>query len=116
METIITPKILTEMILNASPEKRIHIVGRALVGLFQRQTEDERANNSVAHDNGRGFMSCDSIGGSLTAKSYIKRRTLQDWQVEKWTRLGSNGLPILAKYARQLNEISNEKKLARSAA
>lgn len=116
METIITPQILADMLTNASPERRIHIVGRALVGLFHRQTEDERANNTVAHDNGRGFMSCDSIGGSLTAKSYIKRGTLQDWQVEKWTRPARNGLPRLAKYARQLNEIAIEKKLARSAA
>ena len=48
----------------------MHAIGRALVHLFRRQTEDEQESNSTRHDNQRGFTSSDARRGSITAKYY----------------------------------------------
>jgi hypothetical protein len=105
-QVIVTRDSLQKMLDNADAVKRQHIVGRALVALFERQTAAEQADNVTKEDNGVGFAGCDSIGGSLTAKSYLKNKTLQAWQVEKWMKRGSNGYARLCKYAGQLNEIA----------
>lgn len=105
-QAIVTRESLQQMIINADSVKLQHIVGRALVALFQRQTEGEKAANTTNCDNGVGFAGCDSIGGSLTAKSYMRHHSLEAWQVEKWTRIASNGFPRICKYASQLNEIA----------
>lgn len=108
-QAIITRDTLRNMLNEATLEKQIQIVGRALVVLFERQTTSEQAANSTDQDNSRGFASCDARGGSLTAKSFIKYRTLQTWQLQKWTNVQANGYPKLCKYHRQLNEAAEEK-------
>jgi hypothetical protein len=109
VQPIVTRESLARMLLEADDVKRQHIIGRALVALFKRQTQAEQANLTTQVDNGVGFTGGDAIGGSLTAKSYLARRQLQPWQVEKWTRTGSNGFPRICKYAKQLDEIARER-------
>jgi hypothetical protein len=106
VQPLVTRESLQRMIDEADAVKRMHIVGRALTALFARQTQAEQADNVTKVDNGVGFAGCDSVGGSLTAKSYLARQALQPWQVEKWTRTGSNGFPRICKYAKQLDEIA----------
>jgi hypothetical protein len=103
---IVTRQSLQQMLDQADHAKRAQIVGRALVALFKRQTEAEKAANVTNNDNGVGFASCDAKSGSLTAKSYLRNRTLEQWQVEKWLRRQKNGFARLTKYAGQLNEIA----------
>lgn len=53
MKTIITKEILQNMLDNANDQRRIHIVGHALVVLFKNQTDDERCARrsvKVTHD------------------------------------------------------------------
>lgn len=85
-----------------------HVVGRALVALFERQTADEQASNTTEVHNTVGFAGADGRSGALTAKSYLKNGRLAEWQVEQWTR-PFRGRPRLCKYHRQLNEIAQEK-------
>lgn len=85
-----------------------HVVGRALVALFERQTKDEQAVNDTRVWNAVGFASSDARSGSLTAKSYLKNKSLLDWQVDNWTR-DFRGRPRLCKYHKQLNQIAMEK-------
>lgn len=112
---IITRERIREM-LNSEIEKRIHIVGRALVALFERQTESEKHANTTNDLNSRGFAGSDAKPGSIAAKYYLKRGTLLDWQLERWTKVGANGFPKLAKYHRQLNEIAVAKAQRRESA
>ena len=108
-QPIVTRESLQSMLDNADVVKRQHVVGRALVALFDRQTQAEQLSNGTIADNNIGFAGGDARGGSLTAKTYLKRRSLEEWQVEKWTRRQANGFSRLCKYAKQLNEIATAK-------
>jgi hypothetical protein len=90
-------------------EKLQHIIGRACVVLFERQTQHEQAANQTEMHNMVGFTHADALGGSLTAKTYLKNRSLQDWQVAKWTKRGKSGFSRLTKYWKQLNQAAEEK-------
>lgn len=105
-QVLVSRDSLQRMIDNADAVKRQHIIGRALVALFERQTEDEKRDNTTKLDNNVGFAGCDSKSGSLTAKSYLKNKGLATWQVEKWTARQKNGFARICKYAGQLNEIA----------
>jgi len=106
---LVTKDSLNQMLMQADNAKRIHIIGRALVGLFERQTAAEQSSDVTTNDNGIGFASSDARTGSLTAKSYIARQNLVQWQIDQWMR-PSHGYPRICKYARQLNEIAVEKR------
>lgn len=84
------------------PTKRPHVIGRALVALFNNQTRDEKSSNITNHDNMIGFSGADAKSGSITAKYYLKHGTLLDWQIDQWMR-DFRGYPRICKYVRQLN-------------
>lgn len=85
------------------------IVGRALVRIFERQTEDEKRSNDTNRHNSIGFTGADGKSGCLAAKSFLKNNhMLQEWQIERWTRRGKNGFSRICKYSSQLNEIALE--------
>lgn len=109
MQAIVTKQSLTEMIQRADQVKRGHIIGRALVVLFRRQTAAEQRSNTTDNVNGIGFASCDAKQGSIGAKSYIKHGQLFDHQIEYWTKT-VNGSYKICKYHRQLNEAANERR------
>jgi hypothetical protein len=104
MPAIVTRQSLQAMLDQADEQRRQQIIGRALVVLFERQTEAEKQTNDTKEDNGVGFAGCDAKSGTLTAKYFLKHRALLDWQVEKWLKRGSNGFYRICKYAGQLNE------------
>lgn len=85
-----------------------HVVGRACVALFNRQTEAEQAHNDTEVLNNEGFSGSDARQGSLTAKYYLKHRRLEEWMVEQWTKEW-RGRPRLAKYWKQLNKAAEAK-------
>lgn len=101
---IVTKDSLQEMLTDANNARRAQIIGRALVVLLNRQTASEQAANTTDEDNGVGFAGCDAKSGCLTAKYFLKHKTLLDWQIDKWMKLGSNGYFRIVKYAKQLNE------------
>lgn len=103
---LVTRDSLRDMVTSNNPTYVANVIGRALVAIFQRQTEAEKNTDSTAVDNGVGFAGCDARSGSLTAKSYLKNRMLTDWQVAAWTRVGKNGYPRICKYHAQLNEVA----------
>jgi hypothetical protein len=109
MKAIVTQESLQAMLDNPNREFVERVIGRALVALLNRQTCDEQATNETRVHNNIGFTGADGRSGTLTAKSFLKRNNLADWQVERWLKKGKNGYSRLTKYARQLNEIANEK-------
>lgn len=96
--------MIDECVAKNDKERLQHVIGRALLVLFNRQTEGEKQANTTDRHNGIGFTGADGRSGVLTAKSYLARKSLQEWQVERWTRKGSNGYARICKYAGQLNE------------
>ncbi len=76
-------------------------VCRAIVKIFERQTEDEKVSDQTAHNNGIGFNGTDAFILSKFAKFYIERGFLS----EKQFALGHKRIK---KYAKQLTKIANE--------
>lgn len=109
MKTIVTQSGLQHMLDNADQEKVQHIIGRALVVLFNRQTEAEKNNNATLVYNNVGFTGCDGKSGVITAKYYLKHKSLLPWQVARWLKVGKSGFSRIAKYHKQLNEAAVEK-------
>jgi len=108
---IVTKASMIALLADADEAKTAQIIGRACWALFLRQTESERSANDTRVWNSVGFASSDARSGSLTAKYFKKHGTLQDWQVERWTR-DFRGAPRITKYWRQLNDIAVEKATA----
>lgn len=109
MAHLVTKDSLQAMLDNADPELRIRIVGRALVVLFERQTEYEKSANTTNNENGVGFTGADGRTGVLTAKTFLKSRTLKDWQVDRWMVRGKSGYSRIVKYWRQLDQAAKKK-------
>lgn len=106
MSHIVTKASLTNMI---NGPRKAEVIGRALVVLFNNQTASEQAANDTKEHNMVGFTGADARQGSISAKYYLRHRTLQDWQVEQWTRTNSKGTPRIAKYWRQLDKAAKER-------
>jgi hypothetical protein len=109
---MVTRESIAQMLQNPNRAYVEQVIGRALVSLFNRQTEAEKGRNDAEVDNMEGFSGQDARSGSLTAKYFLKNKKLEDWQIANWTRVGSTGFPRLCKYHRQLNEIAVAKREA----
>lgn len=110
VQAIVTRESLQNLLDREDHEFVAKVVGRALVSLMQNQTEAEKMSNATSVDNGIGFTGADAYSATLTAKSFMKKGTLADWQVAKWTKKGKSGFSRLTKYHRQLNEIALAKR------
>ena len=105
---IVTKDGLKEMLYNPNQDYVKAVIGRALVVLFYRQTKIEKQINEANVHNDLGFTHGDAHSGCITAKYFIKHKTLDNWQVEKWLRTDKHGYPRICKYHKQLNEIAEE--------
>lgn len=107
---LVTRESIQLMLNNPNHVYVAKVVGRALVGLFERQTEHEQSVNHTEEHNTIGFAGCDGRSGSLTAKTFLKRGTLEEWQIDRWTKVSPRtGFARLCKYHKQLNEIAIRK-------
>lgn len=104
--TLVTRASLLELLKDE--KKRPHVIGRALVALFANQTRTEQAANHTQLHNEIGFSGADARDGSITAKYYIKHKTLLPWQVDNWMK-DFRGFPRITKYTRQLNQAAAAK-------
>lgn len=96
--------------------RQMEVIGRALVHLFNRQTEAEQAANDTRVWNEMGFTGADGYSGCLSAKYYLKHGKLADWQVERWMKPNKNGIPRIAKYWKQIDEEAQRKAAMKKAA
>ena len=72
---------------------------KALVRIYDNQTEDEKSAETTKHNNGVGFTGTDGYFMTSLAKQYIARGSLTDVQM-------SFVFKNMPKYARQLERIS----------
>jgi len=106
---IVTKEYIENYCTTKTPEQVAQFVGRALVVIFNNQTADEKAASTTNVDNGIGFTGADAHSGCITAKTFLKRGALLDWQVERWTKRNKKGTMRIAKYHKQLNEADERK-------
>lgn len=109
----VTRESLTELICRGDAVA-MHAIGRALVHLLNRQTNEEQRDNVTKNHNDRGFCPADARQGSIHAKYYIRHKQLQPWQVAYWLKANAKGIPRLAKYWAQINEEAQKKALAKA--
>lgn len=116
---IITKDQLQSMI-DEGGEKAVRVVGRALVVLFENQTQAEKQVNTTNVDNGIGFTGADGRQGCISAKTFLKNSRLAregrfkgpllaDWQLERWTRKKANGYSRITKYWKQIDAAAQRK-------
>mgnify|MGYP000862902292 CR=1 FL=1 len=103
-------------LITRTDEVGMHAIGRALVHLLDRQTEDEKAVAQTKYDNMRGFTSGDAKRGTITAKYYVKHRKLEQWQIAYWLKKQRNGTTRIGKYYGQIAEEAKKKALAKARA
>lgn len=106
MTKLVTKQSLLTLLTTSDPQRQIRVIGRALVALFNRQTETEKSVNDTTEDNARGFSGADAKRGSLTAKYFLKHGTLLEWQRAMWLKPTRGGFPRICKYHKQLNEVA----------
>lgn len=112
MTYIVTKESLLALIDKADFNKRAQIIGRACVALFNEQLKDEREANKTVTTNYKGFTAGDARQGSITAKYFIKNKSLLDWQVELWLKTDVRGTPRIVKYWKQLDRAAKLKQAA----
>jgi hypothetical protein len=85
-------------------------IGRALVALHKRQTDDEKLHQNTCKKNGRGFRPCDAFVGSSMAEFYQKNGYITSKQAAYWRKPMKNGQMKIAIYANQLLVVAGETK------
>lgn len=80
-------------------------IGRALVRIAERQTQDERRDETVKYKNGRGFRPCHARMGTSMAKFFEKRGYLTEKQARYWRVTDKKGNMRIGIYASQLLKV-----------
>lgn len=93
-----------------SEQDNKRFIGRALVVLFNNQTEDEKRTSDTNELNGIGFTGADGQSGCITAKYFLKHKNLLDWQVDRWLKKNKKGTRRISKYWRQLDAAAQAKR------
>lgn len=75
-------------------------VGRAMLRLYERQTQDERSSSTTKHENARGFSSAFASRGSYYARWVQGGRELTGKHLDTARR-------IAITHSKQLVEIAN---------
>lgn len=83
-------------------------VGRALVALNKRQTQDERVSEQTRHHNLRGFMPMHAKKGTGMAQFFEKTGFLTPKQLAYWRRVTPSGKARIEKYVGQLLVVAKE--------
>jgi hypothetical protein len=91
-------------------------VGRALIVLRNRQTDDEQRSETTKYHNGRGFRPCHARMGTSMANFFERRQYLTEKQVNYWRARMRDGKSRIEIYARQLLEEAEARASQREAA
>ena len=108
MEQLVTRDSL-QALIDQGGDKQMHVIGRALVVLWENQTEDEKATASTTKANGKGFTGYDAEWGTRNAEFYRHHMRLTPQAIAAWSRKGANGYSRIVKYHKQLNEAAKAK-------
>lgn len=82
---------------------------RALVVLYERQTQDEQTEMETINRNGRGFRPCHAYMGSAHAQWFLKTNMMTAKQIAYWRKPMKNGQMRIEIYAGQLLMVAQQK-------
>ena len=85
-------------------------IGRALLVLNDRQTQDEQASENTRYLNGMGFRPCHARMGTSMAKFFKRNGYLSPKQIAYWRATDRTGAMRIGIYWRQLAEAAEQKK------
>lgn len=87
---------------------------RALVAIYDRQTQDEKRDSDTKHDNHRGFRSNHASTGSKLARFILKgwKQPNGKQRVQLYPNNLQRARTIVLQYHRQLCEVANAKESA----
>ena len=91
-------------------------VGRALLAINARQTQDERQQEMTKYHNMRGFTSGDAKRGTGMANYYARFGKLTPKQLAWWRVSNAKGRSRIEKYVEQLLLVAKEKELTKQQA
>ena len=106
---IVTKESLIALVTHENKALATQAIGKALVVIFNNQTATEQNCNDTHEDNGVGFTGFDAKSGCISAKSFIKTKTLQPWVIDMWTRKTPKGNMRIAKYWKQIDKAAQLK-------
>lgn len=86
--------------IRALLDRSDYAVERAILAIFNRQTEDEKVGKTTIHSNGVGFSGFDSSTGTYYAKWILGGNKLTGKHLVR-------GRKMAHKYVRQLSEIAS---------
>jgi hypothetical protein len=84
-------------------------LARALVALNERQTADERREETVKYRNDRGFRPAHAKRGTGMAQFYLRTGFLTPRQIAWWRARTESGKTRIEIYASQLAKVVEEK-------
>lgn len=84
-------------------------IGRALLALRARQTEDEQVSQDTKWNNMKGFRPCDARMGTSMANFFERRGYLSPKQLAYWRRPVKTHPMRIAVYANQLLKVAEER-------
>jgi hypothetical protein len=103
------PKLVTrESLRELVAKDAAKVVARALIVIYERQTSEEQSQAVTKVRNGVGFSGADAEVGTRCAVAALAGK-LEPWMLKIWSSVTSTGFPKICKYARQLNEIAEQK-------
>ena len=88
-------------------------VGRALIALAERQTADERRDETTRHHNNMGFMPAHAARGTSMARYFQRHGQLTPRQLAWWRVVTPSGKMRIEVYASQLLLVAKAKKEGR---
>lgn len=105
------PVVTKEWLATKIKENPIKVIGRALAAIYKNQTAIEQSTTATRVNNGIGFCKPDARVGSIGARQFNAHGTLDAWLVKIWMQPAKDGYPRICKYASQLQDIAEQKKI-----
>jgi hypothetical protein len=111
MEHLAKPQVTKDWLVTklSNEADRNRVIGRILSAIYKNQTFGEQVATTTKVNNGIGFCKPDARVGSIGARMYKSKGTLDKWVVDVWMKPARDGKPRICKYAEQLNSIAEEK-------
>lgn len=85
------------------------VVGRAILAIFNRQTDEEQTEATTTDKNGVGFTAFDAKLATRCARRFQIQGRIDYWMWKIWIEPTPGGYPRICKYWKQLNEVANAK-------
>lgn len=112
MTTETTQKVWTRDEIDALLRRSDKAVMRAIIRIFEFQTQDEQKSTQTKHENGRGFTAADAKAGTLFAQYLLgyDKNNVKRWHPKPLTHPHAN--KVFQRYTHGGTAIQRARKIA----